>query len=101
MGLNIRWGGYLLPQEFSSGVVLGKGNLTHTIVLGCSLGIPANTDSIRQAKGIQTPIPYKQWGAEQAKYKNNGPTGTTVSAGSVLSMGWEPKKKVTVLDTKA
>jgi hypothetical protein len=29
-------------------------------VLGCTLGISANTDSIRQAKGIQTPIPLKQ-----------------------------------------
>jgi hypothetical protein len=29
-------------------------------MLSCTLGISANTDSIRQAKGIQTPIPYKQ-----------------------------------------
>ena len=33
--------------------------------------------------------------------ETNGPTGTRASVGSVLSMGWEPKKKVTVLDTKA
>jgi hypothetical protein len=29
-------------------------------MLGCTLGISANTDSICQAKGIQPPIPYKQ-----------------------------------------
>jgi hypothetical protein len=29
-------------------------------VLGCSLGISANTDLICQAKGIQTPTAYKQ-----------------------------------------
>ena len=34
-------------------------------------------------------------------WETNGPTGTEASVGSVLSMGWEPKKKVTVLDTKA
>ena len=34
-------------------------------------------------------------------WETNGPTGTEASVGSVLSMGWEPKKKVRVVDTKA
>jgi hypothetical protein len=54
---------------------LGKGNPTHTIVLGCSLGIPANTDSIRQAKGIQTPIPYR------AVARSKNPGGLVVLGG--------------------
>jgi hypothetical protein len=35
--------------EFSCGVVLRQGNPTHTIVFGCTWGISAKTDTIRQA----------------------------------------------------